>query len=222
MDEQHIVGTRLVAFARPYLDRGDREGLAERLTESWSSECLALLLGSQDDDIVEVATSSLALIADMPACAPLARLLHHPSETIGNAAEDALWAIWFRAGGRLAQSVLTRIARTIEAGESENAVSMLTELLRSHPKYAEAYHQRSQAHYLEDRFDATMRDAQRAIKLNPWHFGAMANRAHALVGLGRMQDALNAYRKVLTLHPRMPGIRTAIRHLRRRLTPVGS
>lgn len=222
MDELHIVGTRLVKLARPYLDRGDRDGLAGHLTESWSPECLALLLDSEDDDIVEVATSCLGLIGDMPVCDPLARLLHHPSETIGNAAEDALWAVWFRAGGRLAQSVLTRIARAIEAGESENAVSMLTELVRSHPTYAEAYHQRSQAHYLEDRFDATMRDAQRAIKLNPWHFGAMANRAHALVGLGRMQDALIAYRRVLTLHPRMAGIRTAIRHLRRRLAPVGS
>ena len=86
MDELHIVGVRLGRFARPYLDRGDRDGLAEHLTESWSPECLALLLRSEDDDIVDVATSCLGLIGEMPACPALARLLHHPSETIGNAA----------------------------------------------------------------------------------------------------------------------------------------
>lgn len=222
MDERQIAGRRLVQFARPYLDQGDRDSLARCLAEHWSAEPLALLLDCEDADVVEVAAAGLGLIGDMSACPSLARLLHHDRASTVEAAEDALWLIWFRAGGKVGQAVLSRIARAINAHETENIVLMLTELIRAQPAYAEAYHQRSQAYYLRDSLNNALRDARRACELNPWHFGALANQAHALVGLGRSQEALKAYQAALRLHPRMYGIRDAIRHLRQLLTPVGS
>lgn len=220
MDEQIAAGRRLAELARPYIDSGDKDGLAQRLEADWSAECLALLLDDVDSGVVESAAIGLGLIGDMSHCPRLAELLHHEGQVVVLAAEDALWSIWFRVGGPVGRAALLKIAESIKAGATENVVPMLSELLRTLPTYAEAYHQRSQAYYLEGAYALVLRDARRAFELNPWHFAALANQAHSLAALGRMQEALRVYRQVVQLHPRMPGVRESIRRLRERLALV--
>jgi tetratricopeptide (TPR) repeat protein len=207
-------GECLTTLARPYLERGDKDGLAARVKERWSAACLVPLLHAADSNTVETAAICLGLIGEVSEARSLAGLLHHRDLPVVEAAEDALWSIGFRAGGPIAQAVLSRIARAIASGETENVVSMLTELIRTYPGYAEAYHQRSQAHYFENNYAAALRDAVKACELNPLHFGALAMRAHALAAMDRYHEALQHYRQVLHVHPRMPGIRSAIQHLR--------
>lgn len=220
MDGEQIVGLRLVELAKPYLKRDDKDGLARRLTDEWSPECLEPLLDSEDNDVVRVAVIGLGLIGQMAICRRLAALLHHSADLVSAAAEEALWSVWLRDGGAVGQAVLLRIAESIRAGRIENVVPMLTELIRARPMYAEAYHQRSQAYYLENSYQFALRDARRAFELNPWHFGALANQAHSLAALGRLPEALEKYGAVSELHPRMPGIRESIERLRERLAPV--
>jgi tetratricopeptide (TPR) repeat protein len=216
MDELGAAAQRLITLAAPYLARGDKDGLARRLESSWSQECLSLLLDHAEPAIVEVAAACLGLVGDMSACPKLAALLHHPSAGVVAEAEDALWAVWFRDGGKVGRAVLARIAGSIRSQETENVVPLLTEIIRSHPSWAEAHHQRGQAHYLENAYSEALRDARRAFELNRFHFAALSIQAHACAALGRYQEALRLYREVLQLHPRLHGIRAAIHHLRQR------
>jgi tetratricopeptide (TPR) repeat protein len=220
MDEQLVVARRLIESARPYLHCGDRDGLAARIAEEWSPECLRLLLTSDDAEAVAIAAACLGLLGDRASAPAIAELLHHYDADVVAAAENALWSIWFRAAGPMAQAVLSRITQDLTAGEIENIVPMLTELIRAYPGYAEAYHQRSQAHYLQNCYQLALQDARRAFQINPLHFGALANEAHALSALGRPREALKVYRQVLRLHPTMPGIRETISHLRQRVAPI--
>lgn len=220
MDGERIVGLHLTELARPYLERGDRDGLARRLGHDWSSECLELLLENEDAKIVLSAAVSLGIIGGMSACASLSGLLRHPSDEVATAAEEALWSIWIRDGGTVGQAVLVRLAESIRDRATDDVALMLTELIRARPMYAEAFHQRSQVYYLNNSFHFALRDARRAFQLNPWHFGALANQAHALAALGRMQEALNVYEMVLIMHPRMHGIRESIDRLRERLISI--
>jgi tetratricopeptide (TPR) repeat protein len=213
-DSTEAAGGCLIALARPYLDRGDKDGLARELCERWTSACLVLLLHSENVNVVETAAICLGLIGEPSDARPLAALLHHSDLAVVAAAEDALWSIGFRANGVVAQGVLSRIARTISAGETENVVTMLTELINTYPRYAEAHHQRSQAHYLKNDYERALRDAVRAFELSPTHFGALAMQGNALAAMERYHEALERYRQVLHIHPRMPGIRNAIQHLR--------
>lgn len=214
MDEQRYAGLRLVQLASPFLERKDRAGLAEALEGTWSSECLALLLSDGDSAVVRAAAICLGLVGEMEDGPALAKLLQHADAVIVEVAEDALWSIWFRAGGSLGQAVLSKIAQAIREEQTENVVGMLTALIGAQKDYAEAYHQRSQAHYLRGAYDEGLRDARRAVELNPLHFGALANLAHCLAALGRYPEALEGYRQVLSLHPRMPGISSSIRQIR--------
>ncbi|MFQ5423949.1 MAG: tetratricopeptide repeat protein [Phycisphaerae bacterium] len=217
MDESCMAGRALVELARPYLDRNDRDGLAARLQERWSPECLSLLLDAEAPAIAAVAATSLGLIGGDADAPSLARLLHRDEGAVVLAAEDALWSIWFRTGGTLGRSVLVRIAQTIQRGDSEGVIPLLTELIRAQPTFAEAYHQRSAACFLEGDYLPSLRDARRAVELNPLHFGALANVGHCHAALGRYPEALESYRAVLRIHPRMHGIRAAIRAIREKL-----
>lgn len=213
MDEQGIAAQKLVELARPYLREGDRAGFAAAIEGTWSADCLLLLLGSDDVEVVQAATIALGLVGDMSICPVLIDVLRHDDGGLVSDGEDALWSIWFRAAGPVAQGVLTRIAPLIHEEEIDSVVPLLTTLIKSFPAFAEAYHQRSQAQYLLGRYEAALRDAKRAIDMNPVHFGAMANMANCLVALGRYEEALETYERVLAIHPRMPDIGVAIDQL---------
>jgi tetratricopeptide (TPR) repeat protein len=214
MKEQEIAGRRLVEMARPFLRRTDRRGLATELSGSWSPQCLVLLLDSGDPEVVRVALIALGVCGNMTAGPRIAKLLHHNDFEVVSAAEDALWSLWLRDGGADGQEVLSTISQGINAGQTIDALAILDELIRSQPRYAEAYHQRSQALYLEGDYRGALRDARRSLELNPIHFGAMANQAHALSALGQYGEALAVYERVLEIHPFMPGIREAVAELR--------
>lgn len=217
MDEQRYAGQRLVQLAGPFLDRKDRVGLAAALEGGWSPECLALLLEDEDWTVVRAAAVCLGVVGSLNAGPALIHLLGHDDPDVVEAAEDALWSIWFRAKGPLPQAVLGKIAQAIRNGETENVVPMLTELIRTQPAFAEAFHQRSQAHYLRGAYDEGLRDARRAYELNPLHFGALANIAHCYAAIGRYAEALKTYRDVLALYPNQPLIRKALRQIRERV-----
>ena len=214
MNQAHAVGQRLVETMRRH--KAGSLDLSVDLEAHWSPECLSLLLDSDDEAVVEAAVSALGEVGSMAEVPPVARMLKHDSPAICSLAEDALWSIFFRAGGKLAHAVLTRIAESIDEGETVGVIPLLTELIRSQPAFAEAHHQRAQAYYLSDQFDAALRDATRACKLNQHHFAALALRGHCFAALGRHAEATAVYQDVLRLHPRMDGIRRAIRQLRER------
>lgn len=220
MDEQNAAAKRLLDLARPYLDRGDRDGLAVQLREHWSPDCLKLLLDEKNERVVEVAASCLGLVGDMSAAPSLAYLLHHDSPAVIEAAEDALWHLFFRDGGPLGQAVLFRIATSIKRKQSDNATALLTELIRAHPTYAEAYHQRSCAEFLIGEYTSALRDARRACELNPLHFGAWTMVGNALAALGRYADSLEAYREALRIHPNMACVRATMNEVREKLAPT--
>ena len=91
------------------------------------------------------------------------------------------------------------------------------------PNFAEAYDQPDSAPHLQDDYTGAVSDCRRAVRLNRCHFGAMAGMGHAHAHLGQYQQALRCYRAALNIHPRMEGIRQAMRKvatLSRRLNPV--
>jgi len=220
MNERQAAGRYLVEMVESYQPCGDRESLAAGLRSAWTPDCLCLLLSSDDPEVARCAALSVGLIGDARCGPALAELLYSEDEQVVEAAEDALWSIWLKAGGPRARNALLEAAHAIVEGDSDAVLPILSDLIDRYPGYAEAYHQRSQVYYLSGRYEATLRDAQQAFRMNPLHYGALANQGHALAALGRHAEALNIYRQVLRLNPRMAGIRESIECLRGRLAPA--
>jgi tetratricopeptide (TPR) repeat protein len=218
MTEASMVGWRLLKLVGEYAAPLDRDGLAVRLEEEWSPECLVLLLSENDLQITEAAIRALGLIGDESHSKKLAEFLHHDEPQIISAAEEALLYLGFRAAGEIPQKILTRIIASIKDEDSENAIELLTELIRKHPRYAEAYHQRSHAFCMQNDYDRALKDAKRCVELSPYHFNAMAVRGHCLAAMHQYAEALKIYRQVNQLHPTMTGIDECIEQARRHIT----
>ncbi len=115
--------------------------------------------------------------------------------------ESEIAAEWSKSGSPAMDLLLRRGQDALEIGDPTRAVEHFTAAIDYAPDFAEAYVGRATAYYLTDDIGPALADLQRALSLNPRHFGAMKGFAIMLEELGRPADALEVYRQVLAIHP---------------------
>ncbi len=128
-------------------------------------------------------------------------------------AEDALWAVWFRADTPEHNQVLREVRLAISREQLAQAEALVTGLIAQAPNFAEAYNQRAIIFFQQGRFAESVRDCQSVLSRNPYHFGAISGMAQCLMGLKRPQDALKTLRRALKLQPHHASLRETIRIL---------
>jgi len=220
-----IEARTFLTVVRPALTSGDAHGLARAVAKRWTAAEVASLLRHDDADARRAAALVLGLVGDSAVTGPLARALHDADAQVHQMAEHALWSIWFRGCGCAGVEFFERGTDLMGQEQYEEAVRAFSQALAQCPEFAEAYNQRAMAHFFAGRYERSAADCRRAMKLMPSHFGAAAGLGHCLCHLGDYAGALDAYRKALTINPRMPGIRSAADRLEAKLarpTPSGS
>ncbi len=207
-------GREFVHEIRPILERQDLDQLSRHLSQRWPNSRLLQILECGHDDAAQVALACLSLtgrMIDTPAIAPH---LADDDPFRSAIAEHAMWCIWFRSGDAGVDVALTRAVQLIAADHFDAAIASLDALIDRAPGFAEAYNQRAIAWFLKEDYARSLADCEIALRLNPWHFGALAGVGHCYASLGRLDRALQAYRAALRLHPRLEGIRQSIRQIR--------
>jgi len=200
------------------LERGDIESLRRHLRKYWSAERLKGLLGCGHDDAVSAALVGLALVGTMQDCPAVAGLLHDDDGQTADLAEHGLWSIWFRAGGGLDERLALAV-KLISRGDLDAALDGITDVLGIRPDYAEAYHQLSLVYFLRGDYKRAILNCRATLLLNPWHFGAMSTLGHCHAAMGSLGLAYTAYQRALQLHPRLQGVRQALRQIRKAIPP---
>ncbi len=117
---------------------------------------------------------------------------------------DRLWQEFTKAPDAHAQDLLDRGMRYIRIGAPDAAEPLLAQLIEYCPGYAEGWNQRAFARFLQGDYDAALEDIDKALEIEPRHFGALAGKVLTLVRQGRQGLALEALRKGLEVHPWMP------------------
>jgi tetratricopeptide (TPR) repeat protein len=207
-------GRQLLDLAAPLIATHDLAGFEIALRRDWPAERLGQFVQSGTPFVARVAVLGLGLIGDMSVCPVLSAALYHTDPRVAHSAEQALWYIWFRDAGPSAQQALYPIVRRLKHQDDAGTIEELTHLLARHNRYAEAYDQRGIAFCLAGRWGDACRDFARALFLNPYHFAAQAGLGHCHARLGRLDKAISCYRAARQLHPRLEGVRQAIRRLR--------
>lgn len=213
-------GREFVSQIRPYLERHDPEGLLRHLERHWPVDQLRLLLETQNTEAIKVALVCLSMTGDMLDNARIAPFLGDEDSMTAALAEHAMWSIWFRGHDEIAGCELTRAVQLLSQNRLNSAVRCLNRLIKYRPDFAEAYNQRAIAYFLKEAYDRSIEDCEQALRLNPYHFGAMAGIGHCHAAMGRLECALAAYTRSLQMHPRLEGIRQSIRQIREKLTHV--
>jgi len=97
----------------------------------------------------------------------------------------------------------------------------MTNLINKAPDFAEALNQRAIIYFRMKQYEDSIADCQRALDLNPWHFGAQVGMAQSFMKMKKHRSALKAFRNTLKIHPRMEGVADAIRTLEKVLGEDG-
>ena len=133
------------------------------------------------------------------------------------AVEAAIWHIWLKAEDSTLDEIMTRGVRAMSANRLNDAVERFTELIRAAPDFAEAWNKRATVYYLMNRYEDSVRDIERTLALEPRHFGAISGMGLIFLELGDEVGALDAFEKVLEIHPHARGARFHVERLRERL-----
>jgi tetratricopeptide (TPR) repeat protein len=105
--------------------------------------------------------------------------------------------------------------------DREKALAGLDALVQKAPNFAEAFNQRAIVTFRLKQFDRSIADCEKALQLNPYHFGAQAGMAQCYLQLRKHKAALKAFRHALRINPTMEGIAETIRALENALGEEG-
>jgi tetratricopeptide (TPR) repeat protein len=127
--------------------------------------------------------------------------LKHDEQSIRETATRELWQLWFEQKGLVGVQMLNRARTLMATGDRDQAELLLNQLIQSMPDFAEAWNQRAILYFLEHRYRKSISDCQQALRLNPFHFGALHGMGLSYVNLQEYRQASHAFRKVLEILP---------------------
>ncbi len=168
-------------------------------------------LNHASPQVVQTASMCLGLTGEFADAKLLVRLLQHDDYFVVSAVEKSIWSIWMRSSTKTCVAWLAQAIDCMQACYYEESESLLDLILIEDAEFAEACNQRAILHHLTGRYESSMMACHRTLALNPRHYGAAAGLGHNLFHLGRFNEARAAFRKALAIHPRMEGVRQAIR-----------
>ena len=102
---------------------------------------------------------------------------------------------------------MTRAAdASLEKDEVEKAAELLDAVLERDGEHADGWARRAGVHVRAGRHRSALADANRALELEPRHFGALRARGVALRGVRRYEEAIEAMEELLRMHPWASGV----------------
>lgn len=183
---------------------------------------LERLLSAHDGEVRQAAILALGLIGSMKVNTSVARCLHDEDITARQLASDALWSIWRRADKPENNQELHRLMRLIASdGDAHEVLAGFEALLRKAPRFAEAFNQRAVFHYLRGDYAKAIADCEKAMRLNPYHFGAASGMGQCFMKQKKLRAALRIYRRANRINPNLDNIRETILSLERMLGEEG-
>lgn len=188
--------------------RAYRQHAQRRYTEG----TLQRLLSHPDAETRRAAVLALGLFGTMESNGPLARVLHDEDRPAARMAADALWQVWFRGGSEEHNSELQRV---LHLPDFLQILAGLDDLAREAPRFAEVFNQRAILFFRRGEFARSVSDCERALELNPYHFGAQAGMGQCFMKMRKPKAALRAFRQALQTNPTLSHLSETIETLER-------
>lgn len=125
----------------------------------------------------------------------------------GNLIAEEIWAIWLDSGSASVDLLLRRGTAAGKAGDQALARRMYDHVTSIKPDYAEGWARSGRLAFEEEDYNRAVVELTKALILEPRHFYALWSMGNILESLGRMDEALEAYRKAHDHYPSLPQIK---------------
>ena len=109
--------------------------------------------------------------------------------------------------------LMSRVAVTIQEKKYNTALALLDNIIELDPGYAEGWNKRATVNYLLDDYVAALRDVERALALQPNHFGAVYGLGRLMREFGARDLALDAFERALSINPFLENAQKAVENL---------
>ena len=101
--------------------------------------------------------------------------------------------------------------------EPEKILAGFNSLIQKAPRFAEAYNQRAVVYFRLGELAKSIADCEKALKLNPYHFGAAGGMAQCFMKQKKFRAALRTFRRAFRLNPNLDGVQEVITSLEKML-----
>jgi tetratricopeptide (TPR) repeat protein len=132
-----------------------------------------------------------------------ADLKQTPSQDGADRMVGRIWDIWMRSGRDDTDVMMSRVTANMAGQHYGLALLLLDEVTELAPDFAEAWNKRAALHYRMGEYAGALEDIEKALKLEPRHFGALAVKSAILADMSNWPDALAAYRAALAINPHL-------------------
>ena len=136
-----------------------------------------------------------------------------PDDVTAKAIEERIWALWTASQSDTANLLMTRVKTAIEAKDLDLAIKLLDAIVKVKPDYVEGWNRRATIFYMKKDYGHALEDIRQVLRREPRHFGALAGFGLILQDIGDDKQALEVYRRVLSLYPRMERIPDLVKTL---------
>lgn len=140
-----------------------------------------------------------------------------PDATIAKAIEERIWAVWAVSRSDTANLLMLRARTALNGKDSDLAIKLLSAIVKVKPDYVEAWNERATLYYTRKDYGHALADIREVLKREPRHFGALAGLGLILQDIGDDRQALDVYRRVLAIYPRMEHIPDAVKRLQEKV-----
>ncbi|MCG9127221.1 tetratricopeptide repeat protein [Candidatus Poribacteria bacterium] len=212
-----VVRNGFSELAAQMFNETDHDSLIEQLNTKYSETDLLTYLPDDDLLVARAAATALGLIGSMDSVPELVKNLKNEDVRARFNTEMALWSIWSRSGQDTVDRLLNTGKRSLKNEEFNKAVECFSKVIDIDPRFAEGYNQRAIAFFILDEWDNSLSDCLQTIELNPYHFGAYAGMGHIYLRLGKIHEAVDAYKKALEINPNLITVAETLLRLRRAL-----
>jgi tetratricopeptide (TPR) repeat protein len=149
------------------------------------------------------------------------RIRHTESSEVARDAERKIWEIWLDAGDPNLNHLMQVGVEAMASDQLDLAIDFFSQIIQKSPRFAEGWNKRATAFYLKGELAASVEDIERTLALEPRHFGAVSGMGLIFLSSGDKIGALNAFRRVLEIHPHAEGARAQVRMLEEVLKEEG-
>jgi tetratricopeptide (TPR) repeat protein len=142
--------------------------------------------------------------------ATLFETLQSDDTDAAKSAENDIISLWLQSGSDTIDLLMTWTLQAMEAKDYSLALDFLDRITTIKPDYAEGWNKRATVYYLLDDYGKSLADIERALIIEPRHFGALSGLGTMMRDLGDDKRAIEAYRDALALNPHLENVQDAI------------
>jgi tetratricopeptide (TPR) repeat protein len=135
--------------------------------------------------------------------------------------EVLIWQVWAESGDPASDSLMALGVQTMQMGNLPGALDLFDAVTTRKPDFAEGWNKRATVLYLMGAYEASARDVDKTLALEPRHFGALSGLGLINMALERDEAAVAAFEAALKIHPYLPGVKINLETLRKRANQRG-